>query len=309
MTIRQMKADDVPTADEVLRLAFGTFLGLSDPRTFMGEGSYVRPRFRASPQTALVATQDDKVVGSVFGTRWGSVGFGGPLSTHPAVWDKHFASSLMEAYMDMTSKWDCSAQMGFTFPNSIKHIHIYRRYGYWPRFLSAIVSATPRPLTTNVGRFARLSAAEQRSALRDCRDITDAIWDGLDVTTEILAIEEQGIGDTVLLLDGDRVDAFACCHWGPNSEAETGVCHVKVGAARSGLRAKERLERLLDACESLAHGESLARMTAGVNMARRETYEVLLGRSYAVEMLGVALHKDNVAAYNRPGVFMLDDLR
>jgi hypothetical protein len=304
-----MTADDVAAADEVLRLAFGKAFGLSDPKTFMGEGSYVRPRFRASPQTALVATQDDKVVGSIFATRWGSLAFGGPLSVHPDIWDRRVASSLVDTCMDIVNNWNCSAQMAVTFPNSTKHIHLYGRYGLWPRFLSAIFSATPRPLATNVSRFARLSDAEQRSVLHDCRDITDAIWDGLDVTTEILAINEQGIGDTVLLLDGDRVDGFACCHWGPNSEAETGVCHVKIGAARSGLRAKERLERLLDACESLAHGESRARMTVGANMARFETYQMLLSRSYTIELLRVAVHKDNVAAYNRAGVFMLDDLR
>ncbi len=36
LLIRPMRADDLPAADTVRRLAFGTFLGLPDPLSFRG---------------------------------------------------------------------------------------------------------------------------------------------------------------------------------------------------------------------------------------------------------------------------------
>jgi hypothetical protein len=44
-------------------------------------------------------------------------------------------------------------------------------------------------------------ANEQDSALAACRDLTNAIFDGLDVTREIRAVADQGLGDTLLLWD------------------------------------------------------------------------------------------------------------
>ena len=45
----------LPTADHIMRLAFGTFLGLPEPTSFMGDTSYVRTRWRADPTVAFGA--------------------------------------------------------------------------------------------------------------------------------------------------------------------------------------------------------------------------------------------------------------
>jgi hypothetical protein len=65
-------------------MAFGTFLGLPDPMTFAGDADYIRTRWRAAPEAALTAEIDGQVVGSNFATRWGSVGFLGPLTVDPS---------------------------------------------------------------------------------------------------------------------------------------------------------------------------------------------------------------------------------
>jgi hypothetical protein len=38
-----------------MRLAFGTFLGMPEPTSFMGDASYVRARWRADPTAAFGA--------------------------------------------------------------------------------------------------------------------------------------------------------------------------------------------------------------------------------------------------------------
>jgi hypothetical protein len=56
-----------------------------------------------------------------------------------------------------------------------------------------------------------------------CRDITDALHDGLDVGREIEEADRQGLGDTVLITDDHGLLAFAVCHTGGGSEAGSGA--------------------------------------------------------------------------------------
>src|SRR5690348_3459138 len=72
VTIRSLEERDLPAADRICRLAFGTFLGLPDPMTFMGDGDFVSTRWRAEPAGAIAAELDGELVGSNLATRWGS---------------------------------------------------------------------------------------------------------------------------------------------------------------------------------------------------------------------------------------------
>ena len=75
LPIRLLREEDLPAADRIMRLAFGTFLGLPDPLKFMGDADYVRTRWRADPSAALAAEMSGELVGTNFATRWGSVAF------------------------------------------------------------------------------------------------------------------------------------------------------------------------------------------------------------------------------------------
>ena len=39
ISVRPLQETDLPTADHIMRLAFGTFLGLPEPTSFMGDAS------------------------------------------------------------------------------------------------------------------------------------------------------------------------------------------------------------------------------------------------------------------------------
>ena len=71
---------DLPEAERIFRLAFGTFLGVPEPETFWSDRDYVYGRWRAPHVAALGATLNGRLVGSNFATRWGSVGFFGPIT-------------------------------------------------------------------------------------------------------------------------------------------------------------------------------------------------------------------------------------
>ena len=113
----------------------------------------------------------------------------------------------------------------------------------------------------------------------------------------------------MLVGGGERLDGFAVCHCGPGTEAGSGTCFVKFGAARPGPGAGAAFERLLDACEGLAAARGLSRLVAGVNTARREAYRRMLARGFRADLVGVAMERPDEPGYNRADVFVMDDWR
>jgi hypothetical protein len=66
---------------------------------------------------------------------------------------------------------------------------------------------------------------------------------------------------------------------------------------------------LLDGCQSLAAERGLERMEAGVNLNRSQAYRTMLRRGFRANSLGVAMHRPDSPAYNRPDVYVVDDWR
>ena len=307
VTIRGLQERDLPEADTIMRQAFGTFLGLPDPMDFMGDGDYVRTRWAADPSAALAAEVDGDLVGTNFVTRWGSVGFFGPLTVAPSVWNRGVARSLLDATMAIFDEWGVRHRGLYTFGHSPKHIVLYQSYGFWPRFLTPVMSKPPWPQRADWTAFSALPDREE--GLAAAAEVTDSVFEGLDVRREIAAVLDQGLGDTVLVYDGDDLAAFGVCHVGPGTEAGSGRCYVKFGAARAGRQAGERFARLLDACEDFASSRGTSAIVAGVSAGRRNAYRQLLDRGYRPDFIGVTLHHPDVDAYHHPDAYVIDDWR
>jgi GNAT superfamily N-acetyltransferase len=310
ITVRPLKGTDLSTADTIMRLAFGTFIGLSEPMAFMGDAAYVRNRWLADPEAAFAAEVNGELVGSNFATNWGSVGFFGPLTVRPDFWDKGVAKRLMEPVVDLFTNWRTTHAGLFTFAQSQKHIGLYQRFGFWPRFLTAIMSKQVGQInsTSRWTRFSEVPGDQTELVLNACRLLTGDIYEGLDVANEIRSVRAQDLGDTILLWEENDLDGIAVCHIGPGTEAGSGVCYIKFGAARMGANAEVRFRRLLDACEEMAARQQ-ATLRAGVNTARHEAYRYMLSRGFRTDVQGVVMSKPNEAGYNRPGVYVIDDWR
>jgi GNAT superfamily N-acetyltransferase len=308
-SIRQLQEGDLDAADRVMRMAFGTFLGAPDPMMVFGDADYVRSRFTAEPGWAFAAELDGEVVGSNFAARWGSFGFFGPLTVRVDLWDRGIASRLMEPIMDLFDQWQVRQAGLFTFPQSSKHIGLYQKFGFWPQYLTPLMEKQVVSTGGNAySTYSELADGEHSAVLRDCRDLTNAIFEGLDAGHEIRATHAQGLGDTVLLHDDSELAGFAVCHCGAG-EAGSGSCFVKFAAVPPGPDAGDLFERLLDACEALAGARGLQRMVAGVNIARHDAYRRLLARGYRVWLEGVIMQRPNEPGYCRPDVYVIDDLR
>jgi GNAT superfamily N-acetyltransferase len=308
VSVRPLREDDLSEADRIMRLAFGTFLGLPEPMTFMGDAGHVRTRWLAAPDAAFGAEVDGKLVGSNFATNWGSVGFFGPLTVEPDLWNKGIGARLMDPIEECFANWGTRHEGLFTWS---------QKFGFWARFLTAIMSKSIRQrLLEGVdeppsqwSRFSTLSEADKEQVIEDCRELTSAIYDELDLAGEIRAVDTQDLGDTLLLWDNARLVGFAVCHVGAGTEAGSGACYIKFGAIRPGPDAGENFERLLDACEALAATLGAQLLTAGANMSRHEAYRAMRARGFRTDIQGVAMQRSNDPGYHVPGVYIIDDWR
>ncbi|MGH9691999.1 MAG: GNAT family N-acetyltransferase [Candidatus Acidiferrales bacterium] len=311
VSVRPMREPDLVEARRIFRVAFATFVGAPDPESFRADREYVFTRWRADPGGSLAAEANGSLAGSNFATNWGSFGFFGPLTVRPELWNQHIARSLLVSTMDLFEKWKVREAGLFTFAHSPKHIGLYQKFGFWPRFLTAIMSKDVNKRDASSTKYSSLNEHDRAEVLSACRKLTDSIHEGegLDVTSEIRSVRDQNLGETILMWGGDSLDAFAVCHCGEGTEAGKNTCYVKFAAVRPGPGAENNFDRLLDSCEALAAERGLRRMEAGVNLGRSGAYRHMLQRGFRTEIQGVAMHKPDSAAYNRPDVFVLDDWR
>lgn len=333
ISIRQLHESELSEADHIFRLSFGTFLDLSDPLSFFGDTDYVKTRFYLDPSAAYAAVSEDdgKLLGSNFTANWGSVGFFGPLTIHPNHWSKGIAKRLIEPTMQLFSRWNTKHAGLFTFANSTKHIGLYQKFDFWPRFLTAIMSkeiSQPEEKKEASGlKFSKYSelvldgtCKDEKHLLEECKKLTNSVYEGLNLETEIRSVRKQKLGDTILLwrqegqsnnhdIEGSQLVGMAVCHCGAGSEAGSDTCYTKFGAVKPGHNADRDFEELLVACETFAAERDMKRLTAGANAGRYRAYAKMLSKGFRTDMLGVAMQKGNDEGYNLQNVFIIDDWR
>ncbi|HEY6991627.1 MAG TPA: GNAT family N-acetyltransferase [Bryobacteraceae bacterium] len=310
-----LKEEDVEEAHRICRLAFGTFLGVPNPLDFMDDRNFIAPRWRSSHVEAIAAREGGRLIGSNLATRWGSFGFFGPLTILPEYWGQGVAQRLLEATLAIFARWDVRQTGLFTFAHSAKHVGLYQKFGYWPQYLTALMtrilednSRAQTKSGDSMRLLSELSTNEREQAIVACSRLTHSIEKGLDLSGEIEAALAQRGGDVVLTYTQGVLDAFAVCLNGPGTEGGEKTCYVKFGAARGGAGAAERFDQLLDACEIFACSRQV-NVEAGVNLARRSAYERMRARGYRVMTQGVAMQRPPVDGFNREDVYVMDDWR
>jgi GNAT superfamily N-acetyltransferase len=310
-----MAEEDLQEADRIIRLAFGTFMGHENPEDYRSDARYANPRYNADPSASFVAESNGKIIGSNFGLHWGSVGIFGPLTIHPKYWNKGIGSKLMEPVMKCFEEWNVTHSGAMTFANSPKHINLYRKFGYHPRFLIPFMSKKiePKSIITNTKfTWAKYSECkeDQDKYLDGCKQVANTIYPGLDLELEIKAVNKMNLGETIIMFNEKKeIAGFAICHCGINTEAGNDKCYVKFGAVKSNSDAQSNFVNLLNACEELAVAKDLSILTGGVNAGRYNAYQSMLNRNFSIDFLGVSLHHPNNDAFNIADRYVIDDWR
>jgi predicted N-acetyltransferase YhbS len=305
--IRPMHEADLDAADRVHRIAFGTRFGLPDPIKFRGDAQIVRPRWATEPDANLVAEVDGTIVGGACAMGWGSVFIVGPIFVHPDQAGRGLARLLVQEMIARADASGASLTGLFTFPESATHLRLYEGFGFVPQALTPIMTKVPEPRTQRTQiLFSKLTPPEQEDALAGLRQLTNSIFPGLDLTREVGAVAQLGLGDTILLGAPNDVRGFAICHFGRRGEGGD-TFFVKFAAVRPN--AANDFGELLDACEGLAIGLRAPRIAAGTNTARAGAYRILRERGFRAGLVGVAMHRPDGPGFNRPDVFAIDDWR
>jgi GNAT superfamily N-acetyltransferase len=175
--ISTLKQEDLPEAAKILRLAFGTFFGVPDLETFWSDRDYAHGRHGAPHVASFAARLHGPLVGTAFATKWGSMGFFGPLSVHPDAQECGVARALLDRTMAEFDRWGTRHVGLFTFAQSAKHVGLYQKHGFYARFLTAIMAkpVTRAGANANSSRFRQLSEAHREEAVRACRKVTESI--------------------------------------------------------------------------------------------------------------------------------------
>lgn len=302
-----LQESELPEAEKLLRLSFGTFLGLNEPMNF-GNGAEYTSRWYRDPLGAFAARADGKLIGYCMVANWGSCAGFGPIVTHPDYWDRGIGSQLMSASWKKFDEWGSQQIVFCTHANSPKHIYFYGKFGAYPRFLIALCSkgiSTTQPQTLKAKRYSHLSPQQQAVSLNAAYQLTDKIYEGLDWRSEILLVQQRSLGDTLFVWDDKGLIGFAICHYGAGSEAGKGNCYVKLGAAQSA----EAFEQLIDECETLTVISGMSSLVAGVDTACVDAYRLLIARKFRIQFLSVSIHKPNQRGYSRPDVYVIEDKR
>ena len=308
--IAPLKKTELEEADRIVRIAFGTFLGIPNPPDFMGDRSFIIPHWHATNTKFLAARDNGRLIGSNVVTRWGSFGFFGPLTVLPEYWDRGVAQRLLDSTMTIFDRWGLHRTGLFTFAQSPKHVGLYQKYGYWPGYLTALMTRAPEPNSTRQPPtlLSGLKKTEREQAIEACARLTKKIDKGLDLTAEIRSVLKQHIGDIVLTHTRGALDGFAICLTGPGSEGGEKLCYIKFGAARLGPGADKRFDKLLQACEAFAASRGAA-VEAGMNLAREAAFRQMRARGYRVTTQGVSMQRPHAAGFNRPDAWVIDDWR
>src|SRR2546426_9794115 len=68
VVVRRLEEADLPEADRISRIAFGTHLRMPDPAHTFGDVVYVRTRWGADPAAAFAADYEGRLVATEFVT-------------------------------------------------------------------------------------------------------------------------------------------------------------------------------------------------------------------------------------------------
>ncbi|MBU6453779.1 MAG: GNAT family N-acetyltransferase [Cyanobacteria bacterium REEB67] len=311
INIKALSQDDLLAATRVCKIAFSAQLGISNPDLF-NAGASLGARLALEPNGNYGAFDEEQLVGSIFSANWGSVGYFGPLTVLPEYWGQGIAQKLLEPVMGNFAAGGTTCQGLFTFSNSPKHIALYQKFGFYPRFLTAIMSkSVTSAIASNndVVTYSSLGPQRQIECLEGLSAICDDLYVGLDLSKEVLTLESLRCGETVLLLEGESPVGFAVCHFGPGSEAENGGCYLKFAAVKRGDDAARHFRELIQRVDHLIGTVNVSKIVAGINLARQGAYESLLALHFRPFTYGVLMQRPNVAAYDRPDCFVIDDWR
>lgn len=149
----------------------------------------------------------------------GAEGWMGPLAVHPDHQGQGLGKTVVTTGIDWLRKNSARVIGLETMPRTMDNIGFYSSLGLVPGHLTVTVTTdaafAPAGAAGNSVRLGGLQSAEADGLMAACRTLTDSLLRGYDFTREIQLTEELALGDTLLLMRGGAVAAYALVHSTP----------------------------------------------------------------------------------------------
>jgi GNAT superfamily N-acetyltransferase len=209
----------------------------------------------------------------------GVEGWMGPL----AVDSDHQGAGLGKTIVQTGLDWLVARQarvVGLeTMPRTVDNIGFYSRLGFVPANLTVTLTLDVPPASRIPQTLAALEPAERAVSINRCADLLHALAPGYDFTREIQLTSDYDLGDTVLLLAGGEVRAFALCHVAPLAE---GRPRDELRVLKLVARDDTALEELLPELLAMARRAGTRRMAIRAQGAYSGAYRTLINRGARV---------------------------
>jgi len=289
-TIRPMVAADVDAVRDIDHAAFSVWW-----EKLRGETVRLAPRSRENilyrlardPAGCFVAEEAGRVVGLIFSTTWGGVGWFGTFAVRPTHQGRGIGRRLIAASLDYLRQ-DPYRLVGLeTMPESANNVGLYLKAGFQPRLLTLFLAknlASPAAEASGLPRWSQLDAPTRARWLDDLRRAADGIIPGLDYGKEITLTEAHGMGDTLVLVEGGAAVGMAVVvqasqreGWGDHrATTHALVLHPEHTTA-------DAFHTLVAAGEALAAAHGKKEIVAAIYAGHPWAAEQLLAWGYRVE--------------------------
>jgi len=142
----------------------------------------------------------------------GYEGWMGPLAVREDCQGAGHGKVIVRAAIDHLKDVGCRVIGLETMPRTMDNIGFYASMGFVPGRLTLTMTLDGAPSLRAPTLLSALESAERERAIAACAALTNRVQSGYDYTRELRLTAALGLGDTILLHEGDRLVGFALCH-------------------------------------------------------------------------------------------------
>jgi ribosomal protein S18 acetylase RimI-like enzyme len=217
----RMREADIPDLNEVFSEAFTDRYrrdGLAGVRVPHLNPPVWRFAIADAGEGAMLWRDDrGKVIAFNVAHRSGTEAWMGPLAVHPDHQGQGLGKIVVSAGVELLKNRGAHVIGLETMPRTMDNIGFYSSLGLNPGYLTLTVTidgvfADAASGRVRALRLGSLVADELDRAVKECRALTQSVLPGYDFSREIQLTEELALGDTIMLMHGDNLVAFALCH-------------------------------------------------------------------------------------------------
>jgi GNAT superfamily N-acetyltransferase len=232
----------------------------------------------------------------------GAEGWMGPLAVHPDFQAHGLGKTIVNTGMEWLKRQNARVIGLETMPRTMDNIGFYSSLGMLPGYLTLTVTvdaaySAPQP-HDRVVRMGSMPPADIDGCVTRCRELSNSLLAGYDFSREIQLTEELALGDTIMLVRGGDVAAFAVAHSVPLVE---GRMREELRVLKLVARTGDDFASLISALADHARRSGTRRVAVRVQGQYPDAYRRLIARSARVRWtdLRMSAHGYNEEAAER----------